>query len=250
MSLERCFILDKEYSKKDIYRELCVPVEKQRGNWDTGYTQYENKWYLFVNIDASGRTGHDYQNEKLGNKYKWYGKGGSKLTHPSIQSLLSPNARVCLFYRYDSRNEFIYGGEVLAETYKDNSPVEVIWKPIIHKSGTTYYPDEIREPLSYFEGTQTAILVNRYERSKEARDKCIEFYGVSCSVCNFNFEKEYGELGRGYIHVHHLVPLASISKSYELDPIKDLRPVCPNCHSMLHKLSPPLSISELVKIRK
>lgn len=53
-----------------------------------------------MNIGDSGRTGHDYQNEKLGNKYKWYGKGGSKLTHPSIQSLLSPNAIVCFFYRY------------------------------------------------------------------------------------------------------------------------------------------------------
>ncbi|MFT7421236.1 MAG: 5-methylcytosine-specific restriction protein A, partial [Arcticibacterium sp.] len=204
MYQEGKFILGNEYSKKDIYRIEQVPIQKQRGNWDTGYTQFNNKWYLFVNIGASGRTGHDYQNEKIGDKYKWYGKGGSKLTHPTIQSLLSPNASVCLFYRDNSRKNFTYVGEVLAETYEDCSPVEVIWKPIIHDSEATYYPDEIREPLSYFEGTKTTISVNRYERSKEARDKCIEFYGVSCSVCNFNFEKEYGELGRGYIHVHHL----------------------------------------------
>ena len=47
MSLKQCFILGKEYTKKDIYRVEGVPVEKQRGNWDTGYTQFNNKWYLW-----------------------------------------------------------------------------------------------------------------------------------------------------------------------------------------------------------
>ncbi len=156
---------------------LCEPIEKQRGNWDTGYTQCNNIWYLFVNIGATGRTGHNYKNEKIGNKFKWYGKGGSKLIHPSIQSLLSHNANVCIFYRNDSRKKFTYGGQVLTETYKDSSPVEIIWKPIISKNENFYYPDEIQEPLKYFEGTKATISVNVYERNRKARDKCLEIYG-------------------------------------------------------------------------
>jgi predicted HNH restriction endonuclease len=69
-------------------------------------------------------------------------------------------------------------------------------------------------------------------------------------VCGFSFGAIYGELGTGFIHVHHLVPLALIKQGYEVDPIKDLRPVCPNCHAMLHKRTPPFSINELASALK
>lgn len=65
--------------------------------------------------------------------------------------------------------------------------------------------------------------------------KCIEKYGCKCSVCGFDFEKEYGELGKGFIHIHHIVPIARIGKEYKIDYEKDLIPVCPNCHAMLHR---------------
>lgn len=96
------------------------------------------------------------------------------------------------------------------------------------------YPDEVNENNLY-EGATTTIKVNRYERNKEARDKCIEYHGKKCSICGFDFEKVYGELGRGFIHVHHIKPLSEIDKEYKVDYKKDLIPVCPNCHAMLHK---------------
>jgi 5-methylcytosine-specific restriction protein A len=52
-------------------------------------------------------------------------------------------------------------------------------------------------------------------------------------------------LGEGFIHVHHLNPIATIAEEYELDPENDLRPVCPNCHAMLHRKKETLSIEEL-----
>ena len=55
-------------------------------------------------------------------------------------------------------------------------------------------------------------------------------------------------LGEGFIHVHHIVPLSGLGKSYVVDPINDLRPVCPNCHAMLHKRVPPYTIDELREI--
>lgn len=95
------------------------------------------------------------------------------------------------------------------------------------------------------EGAKQVVTVNKYERNLAARVKCIEEWGVCCAVCGFDFEQVYGSRGAGYIHVHHLRPLGEIGKSYQLDPIKDLRPVCPNCHLMLHRTIPAISITEL-----
>lgn len=99
---------------------------------------------------------------------------------------------------------------------------------------------EIAEQISskesnLFEGAIKQIMVNAYERNPTARKECLEKYGFKCSVCGFDFEEVYGEIGIGYIHVHHLKPLNEINGEYKVDPINDLRPVCPNCHSMLHK---------------
>lgn len=95
------------------------------------------------------------------------------------------------------------------------------------------------------EGMLRRIVVNAYERNKEARELCIKAYGSVCSVCLLNFKTKYGELGEGFIHVHHLKPISEIGKSYEVNPIEDLRPVCPNCHAMLHRSVPMLTIEEL-----
>ena len=105
--------------------------------------------------------------------------------------------------------------------------------------------DEIPNSETVFEGAKKEITVNRYERSREAREKCIATHGCMCAVCGMDFEKMYGEIGRGFIHVHHIVPLSSIGEEYELNPIKDLVPVCPNCHAMLHRKEPPYTIQEL-----
>lgn len=90
-------------------------------------------------------------------------------------------------------------------------------------------------PQDSFEGAVKTTTVNKYERSSIARKKCIEHYGCRCIVCGMDFEKAYGELGKGFIHVHHVVPLNEIGKEYKVNYIKDLIPVCPNCHAMLHR---------------
>ena len=110
------------------------------------------------------------------------------------------------------------------------------------------HPEEIVEPAKYFEGALSQVTVNAYERNPAAREACIKHYGSNCAVCGFNFGAVYGEIGSGFIHVHHLKPLAGIKIGYQVDPIKDLRPVCPNCHSMLHRRMPPYSIDELASL--
>jgi len=102
---------------------------------------------------------------------------------------------------------------------------------------SSYDPNEIKKEVADFihEGAKKEIIINRYERNPIARQKCLDFHGVNCLVCNMNFEKVYGEVGCGFIHVHHLIPLHSIKEEYIVNPETDLIPVCPNCHAMLHQ---------------
>jgi 5-methylcytosine-specific restriction protein A len=104
------------------------------------------------------------------------------------------------------------------------------------------------EKTILFEGAKKQIVVNAYERNTKARQKCLAYYGHNCSVCNMDFEKAYGIIGKGFIHVHHLKEIHSIGNIYQIDPIVDLRPVCPNCHSMLHQRIPCFTIDELKQI--
>jgi len=106
------------------------------------------------------------------------------------------------------------------------------------------YPDDISDEKLY-EGVKKKITVNSYERNSQARQACLEEYGYKCLICDFDFEKIYGEIGKNFIHVHHLKPLSEINEKYHIDPVKDLRPVCPNCHAMLHKKIPTFSIEDI-----
>ena len=108
-----------------------------------------------------------------------------------------------------------------------------------------FAPTENQSQQTYNEGTATQVTQTRYERNPFAREQCLKYYGYKCSVCEFDFESYYGELGSNFIHVHHLTQIAVVKKEYSVDPIKDLRPVCPNCHAMLHRKNPPLAIEEL-----
>ena len=64
-------------------------------------------------------------------------------------------------------------------------------------------------------------------------------------VCDMNFLNTYGEIGKDFIHVHHITPVSQLTPGYVIDPLTDLVPVCPNCHAMLHKENPPLSVDHL-----
>ena len=113
-----------------------------------------------------------------------------------------------------------------------------------------YFGEEIRKEDNFLEGVTKSIRLNIYERNPLARKKCIEYFGAKCIVCNFDFENKYGEIGKGFIHVHHLIELSSIREEYVVDCTKDLVPVCPNCHAILHKKKPAFLINELKAMLK
>lgn len=133
----------------------------------------------------------------------------------------------------------------------------------LRKEGTVWYadflpnafPDEIPSPENYAEGSKKQVTVNSYERDPRARQACIDHHGTICKCCNFDFEKVYGEHGKGFIHVHHIKPLHTVGDNYEVNPITEMIPLCPNCHAMVHRGSKVLSIENIknvyeIKLRK
>ena len=101
------------------------------------------------------------------------------------------------------------------------------------------------EKTQLSEGAVYHVTVTAHERNPEARKRCLAHYGTSCVVCGLDFKARYGPVAEGFIHVHHIRTLSEIGKEYTVDPIKDLRPVCPNCHSVIHLKAPPYTIGEL-----
>lgn len=106
-------------------------------------------------------------------------------------------------------------------------------------------PEELDPIETLTEGVGVTVTINQFERSAEARRQCIAHHGYACVVCGFDFERVYGALGRGYIHVHHVTPLAEVRREYIVDPKTDLVPICPNCHAMVHSTRPALDIANL-----
>jgi 5-methylcytosine-specific restriction protein A len=105
---------------------------------------------------------------------------------------------------------------------------------------------EGREKTEFVEGSLRRMAVNVYERNRKARKACLVHYGRSCMLCGFNFGKVYGPAAEGLIHVHHIAMVKEKGgKKYKIDPISDLRPVCPNCHSVIHIKREPYTIAEV-----
>lgn len=108
--------------------------------------------------------------------------------------------------------------------------------------------EEIFYPERYTEGALTQITVNKYERNIKARKKCLEAYGYTCKICGENLEDKYGDLGKDFIHVHHIIPLNEIKEEYNVNPLTDLIPICPNCHAIIHRKNPAYTPNEIKAI--
>lgn len=111
--------------------------------------------------------------------------------------------------------------------------------PISIRNSERWLYDNEKE---FYEGFRNQIKIENLFRDRKLIKHAKEFHGVTCSVCNFNFEKFYGIHGKGFIEMHHLIP---IKKGPRKTKITDLVPVCSNCHRMIHKGGSMLSIEYL-----
>jgi predicted HNH restriction endonuclease len=114
--------------------------------------------------------------------------------------------------------------------------------------GDTRPSDAEDEAQARTEGGIQVKLVKRKERDPSLRRDAIEIHGIVCQGCGFDFEATYGILGRGYIEVHHSMPLAAFGVR-KTDPASDLAVLCANCHRMVHRQRDVcLSLDELKAI--
>ena len=110
--------------------------------------------------------------------------------------------------------------------------------------------EEFLQKAVQTEGTIQEIKSIRYERNPINRKLCLYKKGYTCAVCGMNFQDVYGDIGKGFIEVHHTTPVSKMGEGYNLDIERDLVPLCSNCHSMTHRRNPPYSVEELKEIIK
>ena len=154
-------------------------------------------------------------------------------------------------------------------------PAKVIWGLATNKKGAEFISHQARDglrkagfecadlsglvdadfrPEQLREGSARETTQTRRERNPVARALCIEHYRnknggrLICAVCDFDFAAFYGSLGEGFMHVHHLDPISEARSSRIVSPEFDLVPVCPNCHSMIHRGGKNRSIAEMRRI--
>jgi hypothetical protein len=106
-------------------------------------------------------------------------------------------------------------------------------------------PSTPPNPAPRAEGASYEVTLTIRERDPNAREACLRAHGLRCAACGLSFEERYGEIGAGYIQVHHEIPLSSLKRPTVPDPVAEMKPVCPNCHAMLHRESPPITIARL-----
>ena len=106
--------------------------------------------------------------------------------------------------------------------------------------------DENSARASMTEGALGTITAQTHRRNSMAREQCLaNFQPPICQVCSLDFVEAYGSEFGDCLHVHHLNPMALADGDRPVDPAKDLVPLCPNCHSVIHAHGTLRSIDEV-----
>jgi 5-methylcytosine-specific restriction protein A len=144
----------------------------------------------------------------------------------------------------------LYGSGVQLDK-SDEARLAAVWLQHLDSFRSGLRPaEELLGDETFVEGAASKVVVNRYERDPVARERCLQIHGRVCAVCGFDFQKTYGTLGDGFIHVHHIREVSTLPPGYRVKPKDDLVPVCANCHAMLHRCRPALTPDELRVIVK
>lgn len=181
---------------------------------------------------------------------------------PDEKKFRNPNGvymKLCNFLRYDKN----YHGVGLKRGGKLE---EEIWREYAHKPE---YLNKIAKGIcKHFESQKKAIwdddeeeqfpegkVLYRQHRFRERNRKLVAKLKedasrsgiLECIVCGFSFFKIYGEIGEGFIECHHIIPVSEYITN-TTTYLKDLALVCSNCHRMLHRKRPWLTIEQLKEI--
>ena len=180
-----------------------------------GVQRWEDAYALFYDVLGDGRSLSQFRNSFLGVR--------------AIFDHLFDNDRGG-FRRMEAFSE---EGKEIHEEWKDRSKEE-LEERVLDLLGGADRLDDVHPPKAQTEGGKKVFTSIRRERAPEIRKDALDLHGYDCMVCGFNFEKIYGSVGKEFIEVHHVVPLAKAEKEVETDPETDLVVLCSNCHKMVH----------------
>lgn len=116
----------------------------------------------------------------------------------------------------------------------------------------TLIAETIPDDEEAFEGRILTVTHKIRERdsgiTQKKKQKVLqETSALVCEACGFDFKKKYGALGEGFAECHHEKPVSQL-KAGEKTKISDLRILCANCHRMIHRSKPWLSVDELKRL--
>ena len=146
-------------------------------------------------------------------------------------------------------------GEVtIWEKYLDKkSELKQIADAIKNNIDVVSPPSTEDESDEEFEEGKLLTRVHKYrERNsnlvRKKKKKVLELKGkLECEVCEFDFKEQYAELGEGFAECHHTIPVSKLKKRQKTK-LSDLAILCANCHRMIHRSKPMLSIRELKEL--
>jgi 5-methylcytosine-specific restriction protein A len=159
----------------------------------------------------------------------------------------------CWFFFRNRKNEypnsaFKYLGQFQYLSHKGEKPTRFVLQALdigMDECGGSVPFAENQKSEEYVEGMERTRIQTYYERNPRLRAEALRVHGTKCAVCGFDFSKTYGNLGEGYIEIHHKNPVASYDGEVSVNPETDLVPVCANCHRMIHRRKDPLSVEYL-----
>jgi 5-methylcytosine-specific restriction protein A len=229
--IEQVYIYSRKNYKKEIEIDDAVEYLVKKHRWTKGSAKDYIRNYNHI------RNGEEYKRTMNGTATEYYLENIFK--DDGYNALQIALKSVKLHIDYQENIQPINNIKKIYDNLKKIKDIEDNYKD---------YNDEPEK--FYSEGKAKQVLVNIYERDKEARKKCLEYYGYKCFICGLVLANIYGEIAEDFIHVHHIIELSAIKKEYKVDPINDLRPLCPNCHAIIHRKSPALGIDELIELIK
>ena len=215
----------------DTIEALLPPAKNKSGAWKTGFLlQYEiyiDEKAITFQLSLSGKGLNQTQKKRMDAFIQAAGADHS----PNEEGIIAIRQ-----WKYPVGTEIQNAQDALNELFDYELP--------FFEMEIQHWQANPREPIQTFpimdeegeltEGEERSVRANRFERNKKARKKCIAHYGTACQICGFDFGKVYGMDFAGKIEVHHIVPLNEIRSDYVVDPVRDLIPVCSNCHTALH----------------
>jgi 5-methylcytosine-specific restriction protein A len=251
-------IVGESYTRESIWIVSGVSGDPQiGGDWYTGYAERNGNLFVFINIGVPGKTNHNYPNtyESETGRLVWYGKNSAHSAQPTFKRLFNGEIRLQAFVRWNNKDpKFVYLGHFKVVSFEDGVQlgegqftIRLVLEPAAINDG-----DEIErnDSVPHHAPLIRQVTLSVFERNPRLRNLCIESQGCACRICGFDFEKIYGDIGRNFCHVHHVVPLSEAGGEYDVDPTKDLIPVCPNCHAMLHARRPAFRPEEIIALLK